>query len=346
MQMTYQQAGLATTITYGEILTSSIQPAMYQDKAVIVITNQRYYDHFFEKIQGVFAETTVDWYICRNQLYANTLDEWMGLLDYLERFSTQKEYLIIAIGNVGVVELTGFLQKVSMLKSTFWVIPVSFQSYAQALVAARTICRQPSLAILKQLNLPENIFLDQTMLSPQKDGRLIDLQVFIRTAVVCDYPLLQRLFKEYPNQKQLQVTNFTALIEELTDYYQEASEEIESYGRVFEEAFYLTTNGHFLSENMKRFLGFLMHFFWNAVEESWDFRCDNFLIWLQHLGFPIQFPTQISMAEYLENVLTLVGEAGTLLTLRKVGERGEAKVVTQQRLIEAFENYQKICEQL
>ena len=52
MQMTYQQAGLATTITYGEILTSSIQPAMYQDKAVIVITNQRYYDHFFEKIQA------------------------------------------------------------------------------------------------------------------------------------------------------------------------------------------------------------------------------------------------------------------------------------------------------
>ena len=82
MQMTYQQAGLATTITYGEILTSSIQPAMYQDKAVIVITNQRYYDHFFEKIQGVFAETTVDWYICRNQLYANTLDEWMGLFQF------------------------------------------------------------------------------------------------------------------------------------------------------------------------------------------------------------------------------------------------------------------------
>lgn len=346
MQLTYQKEHLATTITYGEILTTSIQPAMYQGKHLIILTNQRYYDHFFEKIQGVFREAPIDWYICRNQLYANTLDEWMSLLDYLEKFSTKKEYLLIAIGNAGVVELAGFLQKVSLLRSTFWVIPISFQSYAQSLVPERTICRQPSLAILRQMNLPEKIFLDQTMLSPQREGRLIDLQVFIRTAVVCDYPLLQRLFREYPNQKQLQVTNFTALIEELTDYYQTSSNTIESYGKVFEEAFYLTTNSHFLSENMKRFLGFLMHFFWNELEEAWDFKSENFLIWLKHLGFPVFFPEQISMAEYFVNVMNLVGQGGTLVTLKRVGEQGPDKVVKEQTLIQAFEAYQKICEKI
>lgn len=344
MQMPYQKEQLKTLITYGEILTTSIQPEMYQGKHLIILTNQRYYDHFFEKIHGVFSEVPIDWYICRNQLYANTLEEWMLLLNYLENFSRRDDYLLIAIGNAGVVELAGFLQKVSLLKSTFWVIPVSFQSYAQSLVPERTIYRQPSTPILRQINLPERIFLDQTMLGPQREGRLIDLQVFIRTAVVCDYPLLQQLFKEYPNQKQLQVTNFMALIEELTDHYQSSAEMIETYGKVFEEAFYLTENGHFLSENMKRFLGFTMHFTWNYVEESWDFKIENFLIWLEYLGFPILFPTQISMAEYLENVRKLMGEEGSLICLTKIGEVGPNKAVKDQSLIQAFEVYQKICK--
>lgn len=346
MQMTYQKKQLETQITYGEILTTSIQPEMYQGKHLIILTNQRYYDHFFEKIHGVFADVPIDWYICRNQLYANTLEEWMSLLDYLEKFSRKETYLLIAIGNAGVVELTGFLQRVSLLKSTFWVIPVSFQSYAQSLVPEMTIYRQPSTPILRQINLPERTFLDQTMLGPQREGRLIDLQVFIRTSVVCDYLLLQRLFKEYPNQKQLQVTNFVALIEELTDYYQTSAKVIESYGKIFEEAFYLTENGHFLSENMKRFLGFLLHLTWNYMEESWDFKIDNFLIWLEHLGFPIVFPEQISMAEYLENVRKLVGEEGNLVCLTKVGEIGPNKEVKEQSLIQAFEVYQKICKNL
>ncbi|MHC5267559.1 hypothetical protein ACYSNO_00025 [Enterococcus sp. LJL98] len=343
--MNYRQATLESSITYGEILTTSIQPTMYQGKHVIILTNQRYYDRFFEKIQGVFSSVAMDWYVCRNQLYANTLEEWMSLLAYLEQFSRKKAYLLVAIGNAGVVELAGFLQKVSLLDSTFWAIPVSFQSYTQSLVPEKTIYRQPSRPILRQINLPEKIFLDQTMLGPKREGRLIDLQVFIRTAVVCDYQLLRRLFKEYPNQKQLQATNFTALIEELTSYYQMSVKTIESYGKVFEEAFYLTEGGHHLSENMKRFLGFLMHFIWNAFEETWTFNLENFLLWLNHLGFPIFFPEQISMAEYFQNVLQLV-EGGTVVCLTRVGEKGPDKKVNEQSLINAFENYQKICREI
>ena len=346
MRIQYQKEALQTQITYGEILSTSIQPAWLKGKHVIILTNQRYYDAFFEKMEQLFLNQPVDWYIFRNQLYVNTLEEWSGLLSYLAHFSTDKEYIFVAFGSTGVIELTGFLQQVSVLKGDFWVIPISFQSYVQGLNPQHTISQKNALPILAQRNLPTHIFLDQTMVSPQRDGRLVDLQVFIRVAFVCDYPLLRQLFKQYPSQKQLGKVTFTALIDDVTTHYQQFSAEIEAYGAIFEKAFYLTENGHLLSESMKRTLGFLMHLFWDQTKNQWAFQTHNFMVWLAHLGFPIDFPEQISMAEYLENVLLLLGEKKSLLTLEAVGKIGVEKEVTQMDLIQAYETYQQICRKI
>lgn len=346
MQIRYQKAQQETLVTYGEILSTSIREDWLKDKHLIILTNQRYYDRFFEKIEQLFFNHPVDWYIFRNQLYVNTLEEWSGLLTYLDRFSTEKEYLFVALGTAGVVDITGFLQKVSVLNGRFWSIPISFQSYVQGLIPVRTISRKHTLPVLQQVNLPERIFIDQTMVSPQREGRLVDLQVFIRMAFVCDYPLLLQLFKQYPNQKQLRITNFTALMDELTAHYQVNGEAIESYGWVFEKAFYQTENGHLLSENMKRFLGFILHLFWDQTVNQWPFQMDPFMVWLNHLGFPIVFPKTISMAEYLANVLRLIGEKGKLISLNQAGELGEEQVVQEKHLITAFQTYQQICRNI
>lgn len=346
MKIQYQKGTLHTVITYGEILSMSIQQSWFEGKHVIILTNQRYYDRFFEKMEQLFLNQPVDWYIFRNQLYVNTLEEWSNLLAYLDSFSVDKSYLFVAFGSIGVIEMTGFLQKVSVLKGEFWSIPISFQSYAQSLVPECTIRRKDSVPILQISNLPRYIFLDQTMVAPQREGRLVDLQVFIRTAFLCDYPMLLQLFKQYPNPKRLQSMNFTALINEITRYYQESSRKIESYGRAFEEAFYRSENGHFLSENMKRFLGFILQVVWDQTTNKWPFQMEHFMFWLNQLGFPITFPQQISMAEYLENVLYFVGEQSHLQTLSKAGKLGEKKQVTEQELIEAFETYQQICRMI
>lgn len=342
MQLDYSKKENTAQIIYGETLSSSINAELFKNKHIIILTNQRYYDRFFEKIHRVFAPQTIDWYICSNLLYGNHLQEFMDVLHFLGKFSPTKEFLFVAFGSEGVIQLTSFLQKTTVLSGTFWVLPTSLQAYAAALVEERYIYKRPTEILLKELNLPEKIFLDQTIIAGQSEGKLVDLQVFIRTGLVCSYPFLRKIFKSFSTKKQLQATSFMAFVEELTDFYRASSKEIEGYGKVFEEAFYLTENGHMLSENMKRFLGMLLHLVWNLQIIESTFHIKNFLIWLKYLGFPVYFPEQISKAEYLENVLILQNKYPDLVILSEIGTIGSTQRISEKELLQAMETYQRI----
>ncbi|MEK0175001.1 hypothetical protein [Tetragenococcus halophilus] len=119
MQLTYQRQDLTTQITYGKPLARSIEDVLPDNRHVIILTNQRYYDQFFQKIQQAFPTNDIDWYIARNQLYCNHLEEMMEFLQFLGRFPSSERYLFIAFGNEGVVQLTGFLQRTVMLSGEF-----------------------------------------------------------------------------------------------------------------------------------------------------------------------------------------------------------------------------------
>ena len=43
------------------------------------------------------------------------------------------------------------------------------------------------------------------------------------------------------------------MIEEMIYFYQLEAENLSNYGKLFEQAFYLTENGHLLSASMKNF---------------------------------------------------------------------------------------------
>lgn len=343
MQITYQKE---TTIVYGEVLSTSISSSMFEGKHVIVLTNQRYYDRFFEKIQRMFSSEPIDWYVCSNLVYGNHLQEFMDVLQFLGKFPPTKEYLFVAFGNEGVVQLTGFLQRTTILKGEFWVLPVSLRAYASALVPDRFICRKSTEMLLTAKNLPTRIFLDQTIVAGQGQGKLVDLLVFIRAGLVCDYSFLQTLFQNFSTPKQLNASAFTAFIEHLTELYQESTPAIEAFGKIFEEAFYLTDNGHLLSENMKRFLGILLHLCWNLEVVGATFKLKNFLIWLNHLGYPVTFPERLSVAEYLQNVIHLQEKNPSLVVLSEVGKIGEQHPIDERQLLQTVEQYQQLIAEI
>ncbi|GAA3024395.1 hypothetical protein [Tetragenococcus solitarius] len=346
MQFTYQRQDLNTQITYGELLKKSIEQLLTTtDRHVIVLTNQRYYDQFFQKIQQAFCHHVVDWYIARNQLYCNHLEEMTEFLQFLGKFSPTEKYVFVAFGNEGVVQLTGFLQKTVLLSGEFWVIPTSLRSFFSALSENRTICNKPYKDLLQQRNLPSYIFLDQSIVFKQSDGKLIDLQMFIQAALVGDYSFLQRLFKNFPTKKQLQTTSFIAFIKEVTQLYESYALSITNYGSIFEKAFYLTENGHVLSSYMKRFLGMLLQLFWNLELNDSSFQIDNFMSWLKRLGYPIEFPKQLLIGEYLENVLRLQGE-NKLVVLSKIGKIGKSQSADEKTMIKAIDHYQKIISEI
>ncbi|MEK2534303.1 hypothetical protein WN873_01770 [Tetragenococcus halophilus] len=345
MQLTYQREDLTTQITYGKPLARSIEDVLPDNRHVIILTNQRYYDQFFQKIQQAFPTNDIDWYIARNQLYCNHLEEMTEFLQFLGRFPSSERYLFIAFGNEGVVQLTGFLQRTVMLSGEFWVIPPSFRSFFSALVENKMICKAPYNELLQQKNLPTHIFLDQTIIQKQNDGKLVDLQMFIQAGLVSDYAFLHQLFKNFPSQKQLHTASFMAFVEHMTRLYETQALAITSYGTIYEKAFYLTENGHLLSAYMKRFLGLLLQLFWNLEINDSTFRVENFMVWLKKLGYPIELPERLSISEYLENVLTLQ-ENQKLSVLSEIGETGASCFADEKTMIRAVERYQKIISKI
>ncbi|MEK2447013.1 hypothetical protein WN869_08550 [Tetragenococcus halophilus] len=213
------------------------------------------------------------------------------------------------------------------------------------MVENKMICKAPYNELLQQKNLPTHIFLDQTIIQKQNDGKLVDLQMFIQAGLVSDYAFLHQLFKNFPSQKQLHTASFMAFVEHMTRLYETQALAITSYGTIYEKAFYLTENGHLLSAYMKRFLGLLLQLFWNLEINDSTFRVENFMVWLKKLGYPIELPERLSISEYLENVLTLQ-ENQKLSVLSEIGETGASCFADEKTMIRAVERYQKIISKI
>ena len=304
MELDYQVEDALTKVFYGETLVSQLRELSI-DQPILFLTNQRYYDLFADKINPLFAnQANNDWYICANT-QCNHLTELKNLLDFVKRYPENQSMFIIGFGNEGIMDLAGFFQKHTTLDSSLWMIPVSIRSLSRALTPQRTILQLPNRVVLQTINLPERIVYDQTISERQVDGKQIDFLTFICCGMICDHRFLQNLYKNYPNKKQLTTRPFAGMIEEMIYFYQLEAENLSNYGKLFEQAFYLTENGHLLSASMKKFLGMMFHFVWNLQAYPFDFQLKNFFVWLDLLGYPIHWLEQISKMEYLEKVLFL-----------------------------------------
>ncbi|BCA85507.1 hypothetical protein EsVE80_10300 [Enterococcus saigonensis] len=346
MEKSYQKGQFSTRIFYGETLNKSIDPITSDNLHVIILTNQKYYDRSFEKISQLFKRARdIDWYICRNQTYCNNLEELMNLLHFLERFPQNRNYLFCGYGNEGVMQLTGFLAQTTILPSNYWCLPVSVRSLAKVLILEQAIMKQNSQVLLQVKNLPRAVYFDQTLTEAQTEGKLVDLLVFIRIGLVCDYDFLQDLHQNFPNQQLVYRRSFAAFIADLIDYYAE-SFEIEEFGQLFEAAFYQIENGHLLSSNMKRLFGILFHLFWCDANHELHFNFKNFLIWFQQLGYPIHLPTQISLVDYQLQVLDKAQKEAPIVTLERIGKVGRKTKITVKSLQQAIEKYQATLKEI
>ena len=345
MEIDYQGQEEQTKIYYGETLVSQLKTITI-DQPVLFLTNQRYYDLFVEKINQQFPNPSeIDWYICANT-QCNHLTELSNLVAFAKRYPENQSLLIIGFGNEGIMDLAGFFQKHTSLASTLWLIPVSIRSMARALTPQRNILQLPNQVVLRTTNLPERIVYDQTISEKQGEGKQIDFLTLITCGLVCDYHFLQNLYKNYPQPRQLSQRAFTGMLEEMISFYQVDAENLSNYGKLFEQAFYLTENGHLLSASMKKLLGMLFHLTWNVGLADMSFQLKNFFIWLKHLGYPIDWPEQLSKIDYLENVLLLAEKSKKMLVLKKIGIIEKYQSPKEQELIQTMKSYDEIISEI
>ena len=345
MELDYQVEEALTKVFYGETLVSQLR-ALSIDQPILFLTNQRYYDLFADKINPLFAnQANNDWYICANT-QCNHLTELKNLLDFTKRYPENQSMFVIGFGNEGIMDLAGFFQKHTILDSSLWLIPVSIRSLSRALTPQRTILQLPNRVVLQTINMPERIVYDQTISERQVDGKQIDFLTFICCGMICDHRFLQNLYKNYPNKKQLTTRPFAGMIEEMIYFYQLEAENLSNYGKLFEQAFYLTENGHLLSASMKKFLGMMFHFVWNLQAYPFDFQLKNFFVWLDLLGYPIQWLEQISKMEYLEKVLFLTEKSKKILVLEKIGIIDGYQRPNEKELLRTMTVFQQIVSEI
>lgn len=347
MDFTYQQNELKTQVTYGETVASMMREKDLSNYQIIICGNQRYYDLYADKLaQFIPKSSRHDWFITTNNHYCNDMNHFEDFIFFLKRFSQQEKFLFIGIGNEGVMELTAFLHHVSNLTAELWLLPVSIRAFAQSLTFQRQIVLAGTIQPVMEIDeAPDGILFDHTMADQQSEGKMVDLLSLIRCGVISDHSFMQRLYSNYPTRQLLMQRSFSAFIEPMLGYYQENGKAIKQFGKNFELAFYRTENGHLLSNSMKNMFGLLLELCWNVYARGLHFNFKNFVIWLGQLGYPLTLPAPISLGEYGQQVIALAQE-DPLAALESVGIVGKHCVPTQKELIQTFEEYQNLIEEI
>ncbi|MDA9470284.1 hypothetical protein [Enterococcus sp. 5H] len=339
MEKIYKKSRFQSTIIYGETFASQIKHNSTNGKHIFLITNQRYYDLFSEKLVQLFEnKQALDWYICKNDARCNNLNELENLLAFLADFNLQEEYLFLGVGNEGVIQLTNFLHQSAVLKSTCWLLPLSIRSFSKSLIGSAQI-ELKNRPVLQIPVLAEKIIYDRTLTTDQGEGKLVDFLVFIRCGLVSSHEFLRMLFKNYSTQTRLNQQSFNGMLDEMIRYYEQSGNEIDQFGKLFEQGFSESVNGSLLSSHMKRLLGCLLQLLWSQEKNQFSFHYKNFIIWLIRLGFPVDFPEQILVSDYVEGVLKCIDRGQTALCLKEIGEIDSIQLPTTEELLMTVEKY-------
>jgi 3-dehydroquinate synthetase len=346
MEFLFSRKDQETQILYGETLNAVLRTQEIENNQVLILTNQRYYDRFSEKLTRLFLPKEVSWYICTNQMYCNNFTEFQAFMNFLSQFSKQENYLIVGFGNEGVLALSSFVHYTSILTSNLWLIPVSLRALAKSVKETAIILKQPDTPILQSPNLPQVVVYDQTIAEKQKAGKLVDLLLLIRCGLLTDQEFLRELFRTFLTEKQVNNRSFAAYTDRVIQAYQEKGLELEEYGQVFTDAFYKTENGHLLSDAMKLFFGLLFHLIWNAQHQQLSVKLDKLCIWLYQLGYPLVLPDQLSLSEYFQQVLDIQKREKKLLFLSEIGTIGGRTSALEDDLVRTMNAYQTIIKQI
>ena len=77
-------------ILYGETLNAVLRTQEISNDQVIILTNQRYYDRFSEKLTRLFYPKKSAGIFCTNQMYCNNFTEFQAFMSFLSRFRNRR----------------------------------------------------------------------------------------------------------------------------------------------------------------------------------------------------------------------------------------------------------------
>ena len=334
MEQRYQKGTATALLRYGQTLPVLLKDQHFDDVRVYIVTNQRFYDRL--STQMTF-EGKAHWYVCGNDPHINQFNELREFIRYMQEETRYEPFLLIGLGNIGIMHLANFFHTLSTMKGSLWLIPSNMRALAQVLSGTAVIEGPLGEPALQVATLPQQVFFDTTL---QQSARFTanDLLPLIRLGLTGDHALIQTLYKNYPRQEALLGKGLTPFLEPLIRL--SSLDELENFGQPFTQAFYQTANGQYLADEQKQWLGILFHFIWSQVVNDFTFQTANFFTWLKRLGVPLDLPNQFLLSDY---GVTLLQNRDWLPALSEIGsnrfQRQQLTETTVFEMIARFQHY-------
>lgn len=351
MQYQIREDDQIYSIFYAETFSTFLKGIyqQWQDKeiGVLILANQAYYTQYaesFDEWEQHFAQ--LSWYICPNSHYCHTFSELENCLDYLKTASLHENTYLLLLGNDGVFHLGGFLsqnipqiKQTVMITSSLKVVESMLDTQAEILYHA-----QPLLSC--EFHLPYLCYDSATRFHDRNREKAIDFLYLVQIAMAHDYPLLQELFRAFPEREWLEKQSLSAFI---TPYLRlmERFYKLEKQKR--EQFFTLFTkiNDRYPIENHHQLaIGLSLYLWISQAYGQFSFQTRNFLIWLIRLGYHLEIPEQILTTDLAEQICSVLTQYPKFLFLSAIGKSEQKVTINCEKLTTIIDDYRKMIDEL
>ncbi|MGX7419239.1 hypothetical protein ACWOFR_10620 [Carnobacterium gallinarum] len=318
-----------------------------QTSHFLIIVNQTNYDSYYEKIQLLLRKQRQQyWYVCPNNSQSSNLAEFERVLSYSIEMELDTQVCVIAFGDAGVIQLSGFFSSVYLGGVTLLELPTTLMSLEQTLGGRAGLNHSLSRNVVSVVKHSRGIFLESRFL---RENTLSEIRIgfsrWVRLALGLDLPFYHNLMQEFGTEKQLQEKS---LIPYLTSYFalhqlenESGNELSKKFGTEFQQACNsFSEDSRNSSENDVFLISLGFSLFVSVRLMSGVFDLDSWFSWLDRLGYSFILPESWLTSELVERLLKSGGDKKNFLLIVRTSNEELNKVeITLADLVMYVEDY-------
>lgn len=350
MRTTFNKNDEISQVIYAESFNRLLFQQNFSELAhfpcVLFVTSQPFYEMYYEKMTTLFEDQTrYHWFICPTPESVNQFDLYHRILNYIEEMKLPEGSLLLGAGDSFIYHLCGTLKVTSLYLSNFFYIPTTMTGFTHSLTGEAVLLSSTLAVYTKQFVLPERVVYD-TMLSEMEpvETWTEDFITLVKLGITSKREMLTNL---YQASKSKHHAFFAPFIEPVIEILETKDISSLMYGLLFSKSFYRLNESHYLSQNQKSDIGFLIQTLWGIKESQIDFDFRKFYLWFEQIvGRKLSLPIQMITYDLAKSISLEVKRYKSLDCLTSIGQLKENNIPSIESLypvIEEYRNLNKNC---
>lgn len=346
MRTTFNKNNETTQIIYAESFNRLLFQQNFSElthfPCVLFVTSQPFYEMYYEKMTTLFEDQTqYHWFICPTPESINQFELYHRILTYMEEMKLAEGTLLFGAGDSFIYHLCGTLKVTSFYISNFFYVPTTMTGFTHSLTGEAALLSSSLAIYTKQFVLPERVVYD-TMLNELEpiESWTEDFITLVKLGVTCKKELLTNLYQASKSKKHAFFAPFVETVIEILETTHFSSL---TYGLLFSKSFYQLNESHYLSQNQKSDIGFLLHTLWGIKENQIDFEFRKFYLWFEQIvGRKLLLPNQMITYDLAKSISFEVNRHKNLECLVSIGQLEKKNSPSIESLYSVIEEYRNL----